>query len=251
MRFFLDCEWADTLGSELVSLGLVSEDDEHRYYAEVSPLPASPGDFVRAAVYPLLEGSPHARSELALTRDLRAFLAPFPNAEVVYDYPVDGALFLYALEGFEQPDSLLVALPAAPAVRTTLLAKSVEVNRQIERYFAGRPEQAKRRHHALVDAEALRWACCPPTRDAETLAARVPVGGGGAYVLQRDIPAADREAFWIFTKAQSVFQVGGGMAIPYSAWFEYLTWLREPDADPYTVSDSTKYAWRRRTGRWT
>jgi hypothetical protein len=170
MRFFLDCEWADTIGSELVSLGLVSEDGEHRFYAEVSPLPASPNDFVRAAVYPLLQGGPAARSELEITRDLRGFLAHFEEVEVIYDYPVDGALLRYALDGFDQPDSLLSTLPPMPVVRTRLISESADVNRRIEQYFSDRPDAARRRHNALVDAEALRWACCPPTRPAKELA---------------------------------------------------------------------------------
>jgi hypothetical protein len=173
MRFFLDCEWSDLLGSELVSLGLVSEDDAHRFYAEVSPLPRTSTDFVRAVVYPLLQGGPHARSELALTRDLRAFLAAFEDAEVIYDYHVDGALLRYALDGFDQAESLLATLPAMPAIRTRLICEAADVNRRIEQYFSDRPDAARRRHHALVDAEALRWAYCPPTGSAKELPDRV------------------------------------------------------------------------------
>jgi len=53
MRLFLDCEWADEQGCDLVSLGLVSEDGHHRFYAEVSPLPQEPNDFVRRTASPL------------------------------------------------------------------------------------------------------------------------------------------------------------------------------------------------------
>jgi len=250
MRFFIDCEWADLLGSELVSLGLVSEDEAHRFYSEVAPLPASPTDFVAAVVYPLLQRGPHARSELAITRDLRAFLAGFEDAEVIFDYHVDGALLRYALDGFDQPDALLAALPALPTVRTRLLSKSADVNRRIEQYFSDRPEAARRRHHALVDAEALRWAYCQPTRCAKELADRVSVRGEGAYVLERDIPPADREAFWIFTGATSMFTVEGRAALPYAAWYEYLSWLSEPESDPSGITSNTKFKWRLRTGRW-
>src|SRR3546814_11304467 len=54
-RLFLDCEWADNLGSELVSIALISEDGAQRFYAEVNPLPKQPTDFVRYVVYPLLD----------------------------------------------------------------------------------------------------------------------------------------------------------------------------------------------------
>lgn len=250
MRLYLDCEWADLLGSELVSLGLVSEDNAHRFYAELVPLPTSPTDFVRSVVYPLLQGGLHARGALSLTRDLRDFLGGFEDSEVIYDYHVDGSLLRYALDGFEQPDSLLATLPPLPAVRTRLISESADVHRRIEQYFSDRPDAARRRHHALVDAEALRWACCPPTRSADELACGVPIRGDGAYVIERDIPLSDREAFWAFTGATSAFAAENGLAIPASAWREYLAWLSEPESDPSRITSSTKFEWRRRTGGW-
>nr|WP_254894379.1 3'-5' exoribonuclease [Xanthomonas citri] len=67
MRFFLDTEWADPMGSELVSIGLVSEDGVHRFYAERAPLPDRPTDFVQHVVYPLLQGGSCLMSEMAMT----------------------------------------------------------------------------------------------------------------------------------------------------------------------------------------
>ncbi|WP_232310283.1 3'-5' exoribonuclease [Pseudoxanthomonas mexicana] len=43
---FLDTEWADPTGSELVSLALITEDGIHRFYAERDPLPDVATDFV-------------------------------------------------------------------------------------------------------------------------------------------------------------------------------------------------------------
>lgn len=86
MRLFLDCEWADTLDSDLVSLALVSEDGANRFYAEVLPLPEHPTDWVRAVVYPLLEHGYASRQKIDLTSDLRAFLARFKNPFVLFDY---------------------------------------------------------------------------------------------------------------------------------------------------------------------
>ncbi len=157
-RLFLDCEWADHLGNELVSLALVSEDGQTRFYCEVSPLPKHPNDFVRDVVYPLLNRSHHAKQEIDLTRDLRAFLAQFRDAYVLYDYHVDGTLFRHALDGFNLPDAALMHSPPAPPVVTTLIVERDAVRRQIDQYFAEHPELVQRKHHALVDAEALRWA---------------------------------------------------------------------------------------------
>jgi hypothetical protein len=157
MRLFLDCEWADTLDSELVSLALVSEDGAHRFYAEVSPLPNQPTDWVRAVVYPLLEHGYAARQQIDFTRDLRAFVSRFDDPFVLFDYQADGALFGYALAGFDLPDTVLAKLPPAPKVSQTLIPCD-EVRGGIEQYFREHPEHAGRRHHAGVDAEALRWA---------------------------------------------------------------------------------------------
>lgn len=101
---FLDTEWADTIGLELVSLALVSEDGSRRFYSEVSPLPKNPTDFVQHVVYPLLEHGNAARQRIDLTRDLRAFLATVPEPVVLADYPNDLHLLRYALAGFDLPD---------------------------------------------------------------------------------------------------------------------------------------------------
>lgn len=156
-RLFLDCEWADTLGSELVSLALVSEDGQHRFYSEVDPLPKQPTDWVHAVVYPLLEHGYAARQRVDFTRDLRAFLTQFQEPFVLFDYRADGALFGYALSGFDLSDVALAKLPPAPQVSQTLILRD-DVCQGIEQWFREHPEQAGRRHHAGVDAEALRWA---------------------------------------------------------------------------------------------
>lgn len=156
-RLFLDCEWADTLDSELVSLALVSEDGLHRFYSEVDPLPKQPTDWVRAVVYPLLEHGYAARQRIDLTRDLRAFVSRFDDPFVLFDYQADGALFGYALAGFDLSGAALAKLPPAPSVGQILILRE-DVRRGIEQYFREHPEHAGRRHHAGVDAEALRWA---------------------------------------------------------------------------------------------
>lgn len=157
MRLFLDCEWADEHGHELVSLGLVSEDGQHRFYAEVSPLPQEPNDFVRRVVYPLLEHGFATRQKADFTRDLRTFLSRFPGAFVLFDYATDGALLRYALMGFDLPEAVVAKLGPMPQTNLTRVARD-EVRRLIEQYFQARPEAAIRRHHAGVDADALRWA---------------------------------------------------------------------------------------------
>src|SRR3546814_16305115 len=74
-RLFLDTEWADASGQQLVSLALLSEDCVHRFYAEIDPLPTSTTLFVRTVVYPLLQRGDAALSATQFTRRLRRFLA--------------------------------------------------------------------------------------------------------------------------------------------------------------------------------
>jgi hypothetical protein len=179
-RLFLDCEWADTQAEQLVSLALVDAAGEHRFYTEIYPLPAHPTDFVQHVVYPLLDHGWFSMPDHEITRQLRAFLAKVPQPiSVLFDNPEDGRLFRDALEGFAKfsldstllvtsPEPGIVLLDAAleviksvesgvPEITTTLVTFG-DVLANIESYFEARPAEAARRHHALVDAQALAWA---------------------------------------------------------------------------------------------
>src|SRR3546814_8938862 len=92
---------------------------------------------------------------LPISRHLRRFVALLPNPLVIYDHHNDGALFRYAMDGFEEPDA--DALGPYPEVAQQLLSHDA-LKAQIERYFSEHPAARARRHHAMMDAEALRWA---------------------------------------------------------------------------------------------
>lgn len=157
-RLFLDTEWADSAARELVSLALVSGDGVQRFYAEVDPLPDAPTPFVRRVVYPLLERGAAALSPTAFTRALRTFLAGVAPAEIVYDYGADGALLRQVLAGTWPVGAVeAAALIPCPAPQLTLMEYGA-LRDAVEAYFVARPDAAARRHHAAVDAEALRWA---------------------------------------------------------------------------------------------
>ena len=159
MHLFLDTEWADEAGGQLVSLALVSEDGLYRFYSEMDPLPKRPTDWVNAVVYPLLQHGYAARQKVDFTRDLRTFLARFDAPMVLFDHTADGTLFDRALAGFDLPANLVDKLGAMPPVIRTLVQHE-DVRGRVEDYFHEHPDQAQRRHHAGVDAEALRWAFC-------------------------------------------------------------------------------------------
>lgn len=152
MRLFVDTEWENENTHELVSLALVSQDGQRRFYAERTPLPASPSSFVREVVYPLLDRGSTALTDLAFTNALRSFIAQSDRPLVLADSDMDFVLLARALEGFGH-----MHLPPAPPYRSMLITFG-DVLARFENYFEEYPSAGARRHHALVDAEALRWA---------------------------------------------------------------------------------------------
>lgn len=149
------------MGSELVSIGLVSEDGVHRFYAERAPLPPTPTDFVLHAVYPLLQGGPSSMSEMAMTTGLRAFLGSDQAPLVLADYAHDLVLLRYVLAGFDMAHDLAQACGPIPQVEG-LLIDDGQIRRKVEWLFESDPVLRARRHHALNDAETLRvaWELC-------------------------------------------------------------------------------------------
>lgn len=151
---FLDTEWADLAGDELVSLALISGDGRLRFYAEREPLPPEPTRFVEESVYPLLQRGPVALSDIAFTEALRRFIDSVPDPLVVFDYAHDGAMFEVALRGFDRG---LPGEGCESAVAKELLRSNL-TSMILEDWFLAHPEEAARRHHAMVDANALRIA---------------------------------------------------------------------------------------------
>lgn len=149
---FLDTEWADDQGTELVSLALISEDGHHHFYAECALLPPSPTRFVAEVVYPLLQRGEVALDGPALCEALRAFLRTFTHAYVLADYPNDIRLLRAVLAG-DGTDSRSI-----PGLVTTVMDKEGSTAERVEAWFVAHPMLAARRHHALVDAQALRMA---------------------------------------------------------------------------------------------
>lgn len=164
---FLDTEWADTDGTELVSLALVSEDGQRTFYGEREPLPTDVTDFVQHMVYPLLDRNEAAMSDAAMTTALRRFLSDIRDPYVLADHPNDLQLLKFALAGFDLPEPEASACGPVPAPVMTLMSRNGLTTLLLEDWFAAHPDQAARRHHALVDAQALRMAWLGATRRIE------------------------------------------------------------------------------------
>ncbi len=152
-RLFLDTEWADAGGKQLVSLALVDAAGRNRYYCEIDPLPLGPTAFVRDTVYPLLQGGSWAKPASKFTLSLRNFIArQQAPCLILADHPTDFSLLCYALAGFDSK------IPGPIPDWTPIEVTQGDVLGHRDLYFDHRPDARARRHHAGVDAEALRWA---------------------------------------------------------------------------------------------
>jgi hypothetical protein len=146
MRIFIDTEFTDFVDTELISIGLVSEDGQHEFYAELPLNHRKCSEFVVEHVLPQLGMQLYVQcTEEELEARLRAWLGQFSHFEEVriyYDFNGDWQLFQYAL-GNKVPD-WLVCQNIYQHIDQDALA----------RYFE---EHGVQEHHALNDAKANRY----------------------------------------------------------------------------------------------
>ena len=154
MRLYLDCEWADPEGSQLVSLALVDSAGGYRHYCEIDPLPTKTTYFVLDVVYPRLQGGYCSKDKRNFCLSLRNFLIRLKGSPrlILSDHENDFALLRDALNGFGQK----IQGPI-PEWKPILVTQGDALG-HVELYFDHHPEATAKRHHAGVDAEALRWA---------------------------------------------------------------------------------------------
>jgi hypothetical protein len=119
--------------------------------------------------FALLERGRAAMSDIKLTSSLRLFLQSVSSPCIVYDYPNDGSLLQVAIAGFRLLPSELEGSGPPPADLQTMLLKDDLTAMILEDWFLANPGEAARRHHALVDANALRtaWLAANGKMDAE------------------------------------------------------------------------------------
>ncbi len=154
---FLDTEWADDDGWQLVSLalvpggpyGLFTGAPMAPFYAERDPLPP-PNAFVKAIVYPLLDRGEFAKADKPFSRALGVYIAEARN-------PYTGTppiIIATHANDFELLRGMLSNTNQTPAYRTELRYSESLLDR-IRVAFAKDAELARRRHHALADAQVL------------------------------------------------------------------------------------------------
>lgn len=148
MLIFLDCEYTDFIQCDLISIGMVSEDGRHTFYAERNDFETAwCNPTVRTNILPLLDDSNVVtRDELAA--QLRSWFATLPNQVVIgCDDRTDWDLLLDAFDG-EAP------LNVATQRQDLRYLIDNPVFNDAVRLFHSQPDQPW--HHALHDAEAHR-----------------------------------------------------------------------------------------------
>lgn len=152
LRIFFDTEFTELgIDPHLISIGLVAEDGERTFYAELSDTYEDRhcSDFVREAVQPQLEGGAARLDMATLTvrqgNWLERFDAPVKlvTDSLSWDWPWIQEIFY--LDG---------TWPENVDGQPEILNQSEALNLAIEEAFVA----GLRRHHALDDAKANRLA---------------------------------------------------------------------------------------------
>lgn len=173
MLVFLDTEFTG-LGQRwprLISIGLVSDDGRHSFYAELAPEgymdKCTP--WVRVNVLPFLDGSDCILQPGELRQRLAEWLGSLGPVRIVNDAPdYDFALL----------KSVLVPWPAnvdPNPVRFDTRTLGDRLQETLEIYRGSYFTPTKPEHHALHDAQALRrtWQRAKPLDAFQTFAAKL------------------------------------------------------------------------------
>lgn len=150
MLIFLDCEFTDFIDCDLLSIGMVSEDGQHEFYAERTDYTDSwCNNFVLEGVLPLLgqfPGAPCTRDEL--TKRIWEWFGTLPrHVQIASDSAHDRDL-LWDAFGDGLPENLDKSVFDLRSLMDTTV-----FNDAVCRYHE-QPNQPW--HHALHDAHAHR-----------------------------------------------------------------------------------------------
>ena len=155
----LDTEFS-ALASDarLISIGLVSEDGERTFYAELSDTYTAEdcGDFVKDHVLPLLEGGEVRMTWSELTPSLKDWIESYPSKVTI---ATDSLAWdwRWIIRIFLAEGSWPLNLENHPLLLTMNYLHNFDAFQAfLEQSYAG--DGALRRHHSLDDAEANRRA---------------------------------------------------------------------------------------------
>lgn len=158
---FLDTEFTDFIDTALISIGIVSENAEHYFYAERNDWHLEcdkASDFVHANILPLLTEKESERlSRQELSNKLYDWLSSLPESVIVIDYYLDWQLLCDAISDKVWPKNIH---------RTPLyLDVILQENTFHKGYYQYLNENKLPEHHSLNDANANRcgFSLCDDT----------------------------------------------------------------------------------------
>lgn len=151
MLIFLDTEFDNFVDREMLSIGMVTSDKKHEFYAERTDYQLKQcSEFVRKEILPLFDKSGLVGTKEEIGRKVIDWIIGLPYSEIVIviDYHGD-----WQILGDLLP-SVPMKLKRSPVYLQALTDFAPQVAaRGLENYFE---KIDKRRHHALVDAKANR-----------------------------------------------------------------------------------------------
>lgn len=160
---YFDTEFSELgIDPRLVSIGLISEQGDRTFYAELSDTyqPSDCSDFVREAVLPHLEGGEARMDMHELTLRLGNWLESFDSPvklvtdSLSWDWPWIQEIF-----------SLPGTWPESVESRPLILSQTPAFNLAVEEAYAA----GLRRHHSLDDAKANRHGRLAQGKDNEAV----------------------------------------------------------------------------------
>ena len=167
MYLFVDTEFTDFRDTDLISLGIVSEDGQHEFYVEITDHTVGwQSQFVREAIVPMLDYAKFGKPYDDASVTLKAWIENLPDGEIVLvvDYMMDVYLVQEMLKA-HKPLRRISFMMIEKAFMGMLHERGFhyaqqhsiafrELTNGMEEYFE---KFDKRRHHALVDAKANRY----------------------------------------------------------------------------------------------
>jgi hypothetical protein len=159
---FVDTEFTDFKNTELISIGIVSEDGDHQFYREVQHIADFRSDFVNQVVIPLTDRNFISPDIVAL--DLKEWIdaLPYPDVTFIVDYVGDYTL-MDQLFKKQRPQKKMYAQMLTQGFLHMLHSRGIHTQDGLGKGFAALTNetanyflQDPRQHHALVDAKANR-----------------------------------------------------------------------------------------------
>lgn len=166
MFLFFDTEFSDFKFMDLLSIGIISEDGNYNFYAEIEDCPKiNCSDFVKKVVFPLMNLKEHGAPYQDVANNLTTWLNSIPNNELVLLSDYSGDIFLLQMllkkskVNLEKKLSLLlISKGLEMASQERGFYNHLKMSDALNHVHLGASESLMKypemQHHALFDAKA-------------------------------------------------------------------------------------------------